>query len=128
MGAQLLQRCPGRRAPLLQHGFFLAESRWERWPPNLESVVADLFLLIQTDPGRVDDLAVALAAVEGVVTVAVTSGPYDVIAHVEAGDELAAQRVLSAVRTAPGLCRLCVCRPWSDGRQRMPGLVAGASA
>jgi uncharacterized protein with GYD domain len=74
---------------------------------------ADLILLIQADPGRADELARAVGAVPGVGTVAVTSGPYDVIAQVESGDEVAAQGALGAVRAAPGLCRLCVCRPWS---------------
>ena len=52
-----------------------------------------------------------MAAIPGVTETAVTSGPYDVISHVNAGDDAEMRQVLDAVRRVDALCRLCVCRP-----------------
>jgi hypothetical protein len=70
--------------------------------------IASVHLLLQTDPGRADDVASHLATMEAVMYTAVTSGPYDVIAQVHAGANV--PRVLAEVKRAPGLARLCVCR------------------
>jgi hypothetical protein len=45
------------------------------------------------------------------VGTAVTSGPYDVIGHVQQRGDEDPRRVLEAVRQVGGLARLCVCRP-----------------
>ncbi len=67
-------------------------------------------LLLQADPGRADDVASFVATLRSVTETAVTSGPYDVIARVDlSGGDLS--RVLVEARRAPGLARVCVCRP-----------------
>jgi hypothetical protein len=70
-----------------------------------------MILLLQADAGAAGTLAAAVAAIPGVTQTAVTSGPYDVISHVNAGGDDAMRQVLDAVRRADGLTRLCVCRP-----------------
>ena len=65
-------------------------------------------LLLQTDPGRADDVASYVAALNSVTETVVTSGPYDVIATVEDTDDMS--RLLAETKRAPGLTRLCVCR------------------
>lgn len=73
------------------------------------------FLLLQADAGHAETLAQYVAGLPGVQSAALTSGPYDVVAEVGGGDEQQAA-IRSAVRRAPGLCRLCVCRPVSGRR------------
>ncbi len=65
-------------------------------------------LLLQTDPGRADDVASYVATLTSVTGTVVTSGPYDVIATVEDSDDM--PRLLAETKRAPGLARLCVCR------------------
>src|SRR4051812_13733181 len=85
-------------------------------------------LLIQADPGTTQALQSHLVDVPGIAEACATSGPFDVVAHVEVGDEAQLQHVLAAARRAPGLARLCLCRtsphvepaardwtPWSTG-------------
>lgn len=67
-------------------------------------------LLLQVDPGRADEVASFVATLPSVREAAVTSGPYDVIAVVDLTDDGLA-RVVSQARRAPGLTRVCVCRP-----------------
>ena len=66
-------------------------------------------LLLQADPGCAEDLAVYVGALSAVTESAVTSGPYDVIALVDASADRS--RVLADAKRAPGLARLGVCRP-----------------
>jgi hypothetical protein len=70
-----------------------------------------MILLLQADTGTAGALAAAVAAIPGVTRTDVTSGPYDVISHVNAGGDDAMRQVLDAVRKVDGLSRLCVCRP-----------------
>ena len=73
---------------------------------NLTNVI----LLLQADVGAAESVAAAVSQIPGVVCTAVTSGPYDVIGHVERDDEGGSGKVLDAVRQIEGLARLCVCR------------------
>lgn len=66
-------------------------------------------LLLQTDPGRAEDVVAHLGQLEGVSEAAVTSGPYDVIALLH--PDVDVPHALAQVKRAPGLSRLCVCRP-----------------
>ena len=72
-------------------------------------------LLLQTDPGRADEVAAFVADLPAVTEAAVTSGPYDVIAVVDLTDRALADRDLGRVvvqaRRAPGLAGVRVCRP-----------------
>ena len=70
----------------------------------------NVILLLQADVGTVDSVAAAVSQIPGVVRTAVTSGPYDVIGHVERDEEDRGGEVLDAVRQIDGLARLCVCR------------------
>ena len=68
-----------------------------------------MILLLQADVGAAESVAAAVSQIPGVVHTAVTSGPYDVIGHVER-DKDGSGEVLAAVRQIDGLARLCVCR------------------
>jgi uncharacterized protein with GYD domain len=67
-------------------------------------------LLLQADPGTAEALWDHLEQVPGVVRVSGTTGPFDAVAQIAVTDEAALQHVLVAVRRAPGLARICVCR------------------
>jgi hypothetical protein len=67
-------------------------------------------LLLQADPGRADEVASYVGTLAAVTELAVTSGPYDVIARVDLTTE-DLSHVLVQARRAPGLSRVCVCRP-----------------
>lgn len=69
-----------------------------------------MILLLQADVGAAESVAAAVSQIPGVVRTAVTSGPYDVIGHVERDDADRSGKVLDAVRQIEGLARLCVCR------------------
>jgi hypothetical protein len=73
--------------------------------------VTQAHVLVQVDPGHAAEAARYLREVPDVVDVAQTSGPYDVIATVDASSEPVVQRVLALARRTPGLCALRVCRP-----------------
>lgn len=70
----------------------------------------NVILLLQADVGAAESVAAAVSEIPGVVCTAVTSGPYDVIGHVERDEEDRGGEVLDAVRQIDGLARLCVCR------------------
>ena len=70
-----------------------------------------MILLLQADVGAAEAVAAAVSAIPGVVGTAVTSGPYDVIGHVQQRDDAEARTIIEAVRRVGGLARLCVCRP-----------------
>ena len=74
------------------------------------------FFLIQTDPGHADAVAWQVAAMPGVYDVAVTSGPYDIVAEVTPEPD-EQQLIRVAVRAMRGMCRLCVCQ--GDQRRRL---------
>ncbi|MCU1691832.1 MAG: hypothetical protein JWM64_923 [Frankiales bacterium] len=65
-------------------------------------------LLLQADEGRADDVAAYVQALSGCTAVAVTSGPYDVIAVVDLTDEALA-RVVQRCRRGPGVHDVRVC-------------------
>jgi hypothetical protein len=67
-------------------------------------------LLLQADPGRAEEVATFVGTLVAVTELAVTSGPYDVIARVDLTTE-DLSHVLVQARRAPGLARVCVCRP-----------------
>ena len=68
-------------------------------------------LLLQADPGTSEALWEHLAHVPGIVQTCGTTGPFDAVAQIAVTDEGELQRVLQAVRRAPGLARICLCRP-----------------
>ncbi len=68
-------------------------------------------VLLQVDPGRWQEALRYLSALPAVTDAAMTSGPYDVIATVEAGSDEAVGRAVAQARRTPGLCVLQLCRP-----------------
>lgn len=74
------------------------------------------FFLIQVEPGHADAVAAFVARIPGVGDVCVTSGPYDVVAQAAAETEHL-ERIRAAIRKAPALSRLCVCRGTASQRQ-----------
>lgn len=68
------------------------------------------YLLIQTEVGCAEQVARAVAAIEGVVSASGVTGPYDVIARAEAEtlDELG-RMVVSRVQSVSGITRTTTC-------------------
>ena len=68
------------------------------------------YILIQTDVGRAASVAQAIAGLEGVALAEDVTGPYDVIARVEAGtvDELG-KLVIAKIQDVEGITRTLTC-------------------
>jgi DNA-binding Lrp family transcriptional regulator len=72
--------------------------------------VVQAYILIQTDVGRAASVASAIAALEGVAQAEDVTGPYDVIARVEAStvDELG-KLVIAKIQDVEGITRTLTC-------------------
>ena len=68
------------------------------------------YILIQTDVGRAATVAEAIAALDGVALAEDVTGPYDVIARVEAPtvDELG-KLVIARIQDVEGITRTLTC-------------------
>ncbi|GAA3619385.1 Lrp/AsnC ligand binding domain-containing protein [Marihabitans asiaticum] len=68
------------------------------------------FVLIQTDVGRSTDVRQALSEIDGVAEAKEVTGPYDVVAQLEAGsmDDLG-RLVLARVQQVEGITRTLTC-------------------
>jgi DNA-binding Lrp family transcriptional regulator len=73
-------------------------------------VVVQAYILIQTEVGRAADVARAIAEITGVTLAEDVTGPYDVIARVEAPsvDELG-QLVIARIQDVKGITRTLTC-------------------
>jgi len=73
-------------------------------------VVVQAYILIQTEVGRAADVARAIAEIDGVTLAEDVTGPYDVIARVEAPsvDELG-QLVIARIQDVKGITRTLTC-------------------
>ena len=68
------------------------------------------FVLIETAVGKTKDVVAALNAVSGVASVDVVTGPYDIIAVVEAADlGSVGDTVTGSVHTIGGIIRTVTC-------------------
>ncbi len=68
------------------------------------------FVLIETSVGKTNDVVSAISKVRGVKSVDAVTGPYDVIAIVEAADlNTIGDLVTSKVHTIPGIARTVTC-------------------
>ena len=68
------------------------------------------FILIETSVGRTKDVVAALKAVNEVAAVDAVTGPYDIIAIVEAADlNSVGDVVTSRVHVVPGIVRTVTC-------------------
>ena len=68
------------------------------------------YILIQTEVGRAATVAEAIAEIKGVTLAEDVTGPYDVIARVEARtvDELG-KLVIAKIQDVPGITRTLTC-------------------
>ncbi|NHA68160.1 Lrp/AsnC family transcriptional regulator [Phycicoccus flavus] len=68
------------------------------------------YILVQTDVGKAASVAEAIARIDGVVLAEDVTGPYDVIARVEAGtvDDLG-KLVISKIQDTDGITRTLTC-------------------
>ncbi len=73
-------------------------------------MVVQAYILIQTEVGRAADVARAIAEITGVTLAEDVTGPYDVIARVEAPsvDELG-QLVIARIQDVKGITRTLTC-------------------
>ena len=73
-------------------------------------MVVQAYILIQTEVGRAADVAHAIAEIPGVALAEDVTGPYDVIARVEAPsvDELG-QLVIARIQDVKGITRTLTC-------------------
>ena len=68
------------------------------------------FVLIETAVGKTKDVVGALNNISAVTSVDVVTGPYDIIAVVEAGDLASVgDTVTGSVHTIPGIVRTVTC-------------------
>lgn len=68
------------------------------------------YMLIQTEVGRVHEVATAVAQFPGVREVAEVIGSYDVIARLEAADvDSLGRDIVTAVHSVPGITRTQTC-------------------
>jgi len=72
--------------------------------------MVEAFVLIQTEQGKMAQVAEEVQEIDGVDHADVVTGPYDVIAHVSA-DEIDAigKLIVSGVQTVPGVTRTLTC-------------------
>jgi DNA-binding Lrp family transcriptional regulator len=72
--------------------------------------VVQAYILIQTEVGRAATVAESIRAVSGVASAEDVTGPYDVIARVEAAtvDELG-KLVIARIQDVPGITRTLTC-------------------
>ena len=73
-------------------------------------MVVQAYILIQTDVGKAAEVAAEIAEVKGVTLAEDVTGPYDVIARVEANtvDELG-KLVIAKIQDVAGITRTLTC-------------------
>ncbi len=68
------------------------------------------YILIQTDVGKAASVAERVAAIDGVTLSEDVTGPYDVIARIEAGDvNSLGSLVIAKIQDTPGVTRTLTC-------------------
>ena len=68
------------------------------------------YLLVETAVGKTRDVANTLSGLKGIETVDVVTGPYDIIAMVNADDmTVVGNLVTSSIHTVPGVVRTVTC-------------------
>ena len=73
-------------------------------------MVVQAYILIQTEVGKAATVATAVAGIAGVLQAEDVTGPYDVIARVEAAtvDDLG-RLVIARIQEVPGITRTLTC-------------------
>jgi len=73
-------------------------------------VVVQAYILIQTDVGRAAAVATAITELPGVLQAEDVTGPYDVIARVQADDvDELGKLVIARIQDVPGITRTLTC-------------------
>lgn len=73
-------------------------------------MVIQAYVLLQTDIGASVAVSAGLAEISGVVQADVVTGPYDVIARIEAATiEDLSKVVISRIQQVPGISRMVTC-------------------
>ncbi len=68
------------------------------------------YILVRTEVGKTNDVVSSLRAIKGVTAVDLVSGPYDVVAVVEADDANTVGRlVINQMHSLEGLCSTITC-------------------
>lgn len=68
------------------------------------------YILIQTEVGRAADVAQAIGALPGVLLAEDVTGPYDVIARIEADDvDALGKLVIAKIQDVDGITRTLTC-------------------
>ncbi len=74
------------------------------------SSVANAYILLETTPGSIRDVASMLREIEELHTVDVVTGPHDIIVVLDAADmETLGDLLAEKVRTIPGVVRTTTC-------------------
>jgi DNA-binding Lrp family transcriptional regulator len=78
--------------------------------PREEVLVVNAYILIQTEVGKAAQVAKEVSQIKGVTSAEDVTGPYDVIARVEAPsvDELG-QLVIARIQDVKGITRTLTC-------------------
>ncbi len=77
---------------------------------NPRMTMVEAYVLVQTEQGRMAEIAQSLTELEPVSEAAVVTGPYDVIARVVADDiDAIGKLVVSDVQTVTGVTRTLTC-------------------
>ncbi len=73
-------------------------------------MVVQAYILIQTDVGRAAAVATAITELPGVLQAEDVTGPYDVIARVQADDvDELGKLVIARIQDVPGITRTLTC-------------------
>ena len=73
-------------------------------------MAARAYLLVETAVGKTRDVATTLQSLEGIETVDVVTGPYDIIAMISADDmTVVGNLVTGHIHTVPGVVRTVTC-------------------
>jgi DNA-binding Lrp family transcriptional regulator len=68
------------------------------------------YLLVETAVGKTRDVANTLKGLEGIESVDVVTGPYDIIAVIGAGDmTVVGNLITNRIHTVPGVVRTVTC-------------------
>lgn len=73
-------------------------------------MVVQAYILIQTEVGRSSSVAIEIARISGVTMAEDVTGPYDVIARIEAPTlDALGQIVIAKIQDVPGITRTLTC-------------------
>lgn len=73
-------------------------------------MVVQAYILIQTDVGKAAEVAGEIAEVKGVTLAEDVTGPYDVIARIEADSiDALGKLVIAKIQEVPGITRTLTC-------------------